>query len=253
VMPITSPRDKVTRLGKVRGWFPPGKYVDIFSGTVYAGDREMWLYRPLDEYPVFAKAGSIIPMDAAGIPVNGGNNPEALEILVVVGADASFDLLEDDGRGSTIDDVNLHVTRISYTHSDHTLRFKTTAHEPRSWSFRFLGIQDAGIQCTSGSGKVDIVSRPNGTVVDLGQIPASTDVVLTFTTRPEFSPMDAHSRIWPILDGAQLPFEIKERMWLAVVSPDPLHVRVSRIQAMAEHSQELVDAVLEYMLADPRG
>jgi hypothetical protein len=63
--------------------------------------------------------------------------------------------------------------------------------------------------------------------------------------------MDPMARIWPILDGAQMLFDIKARMWEAVTSTDPLHIRVSRLQALAEYSPLLVDAVLEYMLADP--
>ncbi len=250
VMPITSPRDKITMLGKVKAWFPPGTYIDIFSGTAYAGDREMWLHRPLDEYPVFAKTGSIIPMDAEVIPANGGILPPALEILVVVGADASFDLLEDDGKGSTIDEVVFHSTHITYTHSDYTLRFNTTDGMTRSWSFRFLGIKH--VQLHSPNRELEVIQQSNGTVVHLGQLPPNSEIAIAFDRQPEFVPMDPYSRIWPILDGAQLLFDIKERIWKAVISQDPLHVRVSRIQALAEYSQDLVDAVLEYMLADPK-
>jgi len=252
VMPITSPRDPVTKLGRVKGWFPPGRYVDFFTGTTYSGDREMWLHRPLDEYPVFAPIGSIIPLDAEIVPKNGGSNPESLEVIVVVGKDASFDLLEDDGSGTTIDEVDLQVTSIKYSHADHTLSVKTTAGKSRQWSFRFLGIKDAKIKSSSTTSHIEVEGVANGTLVKLGQLPAGTDLSLTFESPPEFAAMDAMSRIWPMLDGAQLSFDVKEKMWRAVVSEDPLHVRVSRLQAMAEHSSLLVDALLEYMLADPR-
>jgi alpha-glucosidase (family GH31 glycosyl hydrolase) len=254
VMPITSPRDTVTKLGRVRGWFPPGKYVDIFSGTSYAGDREMWLHRPLDEYPVFAPIGSIIPLDAESMPKNGGANPESLEILVVVGKDAAFDLLEDDGTGSTVDEVDLQVTKVRYSHGDRTITLKTASGRPRNWSFRFLGIYEAKVKASSGGVEVDRVEVDrvvNGTLVRLGQLSPSTECKLVLESEPEFAPMDPVARIWPILDGAQLLFDIKARMWEAVISTDPLHIRVSRLQALAEYSPLLVDAVLEYMLADP--
>jgi len=48
VVPITEPQDPEPRLARARGWLPPGRYVDIFSGAVYEGDREVWLSRAFD-------------------------------------------------------------------------------------------------------------------------------------------------------------------------------------------------------------
>ena len=100
VLPITAPQDPKLRLAKTKGWLPPGRYVDIFTGAVYSGDRSLWLSRKLEDYPVLAKEGSIIPLDAALKPENGESNPDDIEILVVVGADGEFELLEDDPKGA---------------------------------------------------------------------------------------------------------------------------------------------------------
>lgn len=62
VMPITQRGDSSVRLGKVDGWFPPGTYVDFFTGVVYEGNRELAISRPLNEFPVFLKQGSIVPL-----------------------------------------------------------------------------------------------------------------------------------------------------------------------------------------------
>ena len=45
VAPITTPRDPVTLRGAVRAWLPPGTWIDIFTSTVYEGDREIELHR----------------------------------------------------------------------------------------------------------------------------------------------------------------------------------------------------------------
>ena len=63
VVPVVSPTSNVTKLGKAKGWLPPGRWVDIFEGLVYEGDRVLSFYRSLDKYPVFAKEGAIIPLD----------------------------------------------------------------------------------------------------------------------------------------------------------------------------------------------
>ncbi|GMA24016.1 hypothetical protein GCM10025864_17750 [Luteimicrobium album] len=101
VAPITSPADGATRLGEVRTWLPAGTWVDVLTGQVYdAGSdngREIVLHRPLASVPVLAPAGGIVPLDAAAVPGNDLACPEAVEVLVVVGADGAFDLVEDDG------------------------------------------------------------------------------------------------------------------------------------------------------------
>lgn len=107
--PITQPRDRSTHLGKVDAWLPPKRYADIFTGLVYYGDRTLTLHRPLTQVPVLAPEGAIIPLDAAWRPKSGSPNPEAIEVLLVVGADGSFDLIEDDGSGTTVDDGDFQL------------------------------------------------------------------------------------------------------------------------------------------------
>ena len=74
-----------------------GTWVDVFTGLVYDGGRELLLHRDLTSIPVLAAAGAIVPLDGAPVPGNDPVNPASLEVLVVVGADGSFTLVEDDG------------------------------------------------------------------------------------------------------------------------------------------------------------
>ncbi|KAK7190267.1 hypothetical protein DPSP01_006795 [Paraphaeosphaeria sporulosa] len=111
--PITQPRDNTTHLGSAKAWLPPKRYADIFTGVVYYGDRSLTLHRPLTQTPVLAPEGSIIPLDAAWRPKSGSPNPEAIELLLVVGADGSFDLIEDDGKGTTVDDGDFQLVSLA--------------------------------------------------------------------------------------------------------------------------------------------
>ena len=54
VAPITTPRDAVTLRGAVRAWLPPGVWIDVFTGTVYDGDREIELHRDGGTIPALA-------------------------------------------------------------------------------------------------------------------------------------------------------------------------------------------------------
>ncbi len=64
-------------MAKEKVWLPEGVYVDFFRGVIYEGGRMMDMYRDIDTLPVFAEAGSIIPMteeidanSAAGNPAS---------------------------------------------------------------------------------------------------------------------------------------------------------------------------------------
>ena len=94
--PITSPRDTESMLSTVQVWLPAGVYVDVFSGRIYTGDRNLTACRPLETIPVFAKAGGIVPL-AAESAENTTDNPEALDVYVFGGADGSFTMTEDNG------------------------------------------------------------------------------------------------------------------------------------------------------------
>ena len=62
VSPITDPGDEVTGMGCTKTWLPEGRWFDVFSGMAYDGGRMVTNYRTLDEMPVFAKAGAILPL-----------------------------------------------------------------------------------------------------------------------------------------------------------------------------------------------
>jgi alpha-glucosidase (family GH31 glycosyl hydrolase) len=143
VAPITAPRDPVTLRGSVRAWLPAGTWTDIFTGTVYDGDRELELHRDGRTIPALLRAGGILPLAAAD-DLDATRNPERLEVLVALGADGELTLIEDDGTGATPEDIPAARTPI-------TLRGGTVeigpAEDPhdllpaeRAWTVTFLGL-----------------------------------------------------------------------------------------------------------------
>lgn len=135
VAPITQPRDSTTHLGAAKMWLPAGRYVDIFTGIVYNRKGELQVHRPLHLIPALAPEGSIIPLDGAWRPKSGSPNPESLEVLLVVGADGSFTLIEDNGTGTTVDDGGFYMigdddessSSEATTSADETVRFSYTS------------------------------------------------------------------------------------------------------------------------------
>jgi len=257
VIPITTPQDFSLRLAKTKGWLPPGKYVDIFSGAVYTGDRMLWISRRLEEYPVFAKEGSIIPLDAASEPGNGAGNPENIEVLVVLGADGEFEILEDDGKGSSPDEVNWTKTSIKYSHNDGTLTIGPSSSafstvKEREWTIRFLGLSevyDIIVSVGTEQKKVEPVKEKNGVVIHIGKVAADTKVTVSLGKTPELSHNDVGAFVRSILSDAQIQFRLKEDIWQIVTAKVPSTVKVSGLDAL-EMDENLRNAVLEYVLAE---
>jgi hypothetical protein len=95
--PYTSPRDPDTRLSRQPLWLPDGDWFDLFSGEHYAGGRWHVCYGKLDEVPVLARAGGIVPL-GPNVGWGGIENPAELTVHLFAGADNSFVLYEDDGE-----------------------------------------------------------------------------------------------------------------------------------------------------------
>ena len=161
VAPITAPRDPAVQLGSVRAWLPAGTWVDLFSG---AGVRRRPLGRdaprPVGD-PGARPAGAIVPLTAPTVPGNDPDNPAALEVLVVVGADGSFEMIEDDGTAS-----GTASTPLSFSQCTGTFTAGPAAGAldclpaTRSWTVTFLSFDGtpsvSGGTVRRGDGRVSI-------------------------------------------------------------------------------------------------
>jgi alpha-glucosidase (family GH31 glycosyl hydrolase) len=65
VAPVAEPMNPQTQRATIGLWLPPGEWVSWFSGQVMHGGREIWLDVALEEIPLLARSGSIIPAAAA--------------------------------------------------------------------------------------------------------------------------------------------------------------------------------------------
>ena len=77
---------------------PEGGWFDLFTQAYYRGGEKICVQTPLDRFPVFVRAGSILPvaegaMCAADLPVPAG------EYCVFGGADGRMELYDDAGDG----------------------------------------------------------------------------------------------------------------------------------------------------------
>ncbi|HEY6041360.1 MAG TPA: TIM-barrel domain-containing protein [Anaerolineae bacterium] len=95
--PFVSPRDPDTRLAKQTVWLPSGDWFNFFTGEFVRGGGWKSFYGGLDEIPVFARAGAIVPL-APKTAWGGIENPRELIVHIFAGADHAYELFEDDGE-----------------------------------------------------------------------------------------------------------------------------------------------------------
>lgn len=255
VAPLTSPRSKSTRRAKARAWLPPGRHVDMFSGIVYDGDRELDFHRGLEEYAVLCREGSIVTLDAANEPANGGENPQAIEIVLAVGADGSFEMHEDDGSGSDISEVKLSTTKITFSQEKGLLTVTSTVLDKKEWSFKFLALDPSiSITALADGSKIDItVSRDgSGVSLSLGKIPSGTSKIeIQLGANTQLGKTDVSTHLFKIIHETQMDYNMKNGIWGALSAKAPFSTRLGRLQTLGLEA-DLMGAISEIVLADQR-
>ncbi|MGH9918136.1 MAG: TIM-barrel domain-containing protein, partial [Nitrososphaerales archaeon] len=140
VAPVTSPGDPAS----TTIWFPPGRWVDYFTGATIVGPTTLTLSVPLSRMPVFVRAGGIVPEEVSSDRSSSAAT-RRMVLKVFPGANGSFDLYEDSGSG-------LGYTKGQYTHTLITDSYERSAtpvttltigaahgsypHEPRAVAYR---------------------------------------------------------------------------------------------------------------------
>jgi hypothetical protein len=259
VAPITAPADRQLLLGAVTGWLPPGTWVDIFTELVYDGDREMRLHRGPDNIPVLARAGAIVPLAADPAPGNSTDNPDALEVLIVVGEDGAFDLIEDDGIGPGDDRGRSASTVLTFEQAAGVLQVGPVRGnvgclpERRSWTLTFLAHQaDAEPEVMVDGAAVTASVRRVGrrTSVRIEDVPVTATIRVSLGERPRLAANDVEARLFALLHRAQLEYLVKTRAYQAASADAPLTTPLSQLQAL-DLGRLLEAAIFELLLAKP--
>lgn len=99
---LVAPLESTQRTAKV--YLPEGIWYDFFTGRQYEGGREIYTDSPLDKLPVFAKGGSVIPMQ--GIVQSTSMMPSDTLFLHVYNAPEGSEFLFYEDDGSTYDYEN---------------------------------------------------------------------------------------------------------------------------------------------------
>lgn len=228
VAPITQPTNDVDQLGSVTVWFPKGIWFDFFNGAVYHSKcgRKLDVYRTIDEYPVFAKAGAIVPQVVLASHSNKVEAASEFNITVFPGANNSFTLYEDEGDYNNYQSGKCVKTEMLLDYSEDKAKFticpakgeKSLIPEKRKWNIRLRGfkqeieseVQIDGKKCTC---EVVYNKATNTTMVSVKASVSSKISVTVKGSSNIFDNRDKLEKCYHILYHAQLDFSIKQRLY----------------------------------------
>ena len=141
IAPITEHKNYVMNRTVKKFFLPEGTWYDFLTGKKYPGNAEHVSFFKDNSYPVFVKAGSIIPL-SLDTKNNNINIPVSMEIQVFPGKSNEYTLYEDDGVTSGYKDGKYAITSYDYNYqkSNHTLIIRPlegkTAILPRERNYR---------------------------------------------------------------------------------------------------------------------
>lgn len=115
VAPITEKMDPVMKRTIHKFFVPEGTWYDFTTGKRFSGNRRYIAFFKEEDYPVFARTGSIIPLSNKS-NVNNIGNPSELEIHIFPGQSNSYVLYEDDGTTALYKEGYFLKTNIEYNY-----------------------------------------------------------------------------------------------------------------------------------------
>lgn len=151
VAPITVKKDMVMNRAIMRLFLPEGMWYDFKTGKKFPGNKRYVTFYKDEDYPVFAKKGSIIPLADFEENINVTNSPTSMEIHVFPGKSNTYYLYEDDGFSSLYEKGYYIMTTIDYNYlqNNYTLIIRPVEGksgiipEMRDYRIRFRNTREA--------------------------------------------------------------------------------------------------------------
>ena len=116
IAPITTKKDLLMNRTVHRIFLPNGVWYDFKTGKKYMGGKRYVTFFKDEDYPVFAKKGTIIPLAVQEENINDINNTKSLEIHIFPGTSNTYKLYEDDGISSMFEEGKYLITDIDYNY-----------------------------------------------------------------------------------------------------------------------------------------
>lgn len=225
VSPVVARGDVSTGTSQQTVWLPPGQWYDFFTGERFDGGRQHRIDAALEEVPVFAPAGAVIPL-APEVGWGGVEPPATLAWHIFSGSDGAFTLYEDDGETTSYLNGDYALTNVTQLLTESGLEINVSAvsgvaaHVParRQHQFVVYGVDGAAkVLAMRGKRHVPVSTRfdpINECLVVTGIVlaPEESARVVVVSTPP--TPRDRRSEaLHTHLSRFTMPTQAKRELW----------------------------------------
>ena len=256
VCPITEPMDKAAGTACVKAWIPEGKWYDIFSGLKYDGGRMLELYRSLEDIPVLAKEGAIIPLTDLTEYTNSVEIPKELAVKIVPGKKNAFILMEDTGDTCEDQEENWAQTKLEWINENEFIIHPANGNldvipKRRTWKMEFYGIADVdNLEVTVGGKAIETEriydEKRHICQVNIPETEVTEQITISFSKGYLLRENNKPAEIFALLYQAKIEYEVKEKIYAYMKEGKTSSEVLGIIQAM--HLPDSVYGMLSEVL-----
>lgn len=241
VAPITVKKDNIMNRAIEKIFLPNGVWYDFNTGKKFPGNKRYVTFYKDEDYPVFAGAGSIVPLAELEENINVTNPPKKMEIHVFPGKSNTYKLYEDDGYSSLFEQGYYIMTHIDYNYlqNNYTLIIRPVEGktgiipEKRDYKIRFRNTREADDVITYIGKDVVITNNyveDNDFIVEVKDVPTTSQ--LTVNCKGKDIEIDAvriiNEEVDSIISDLQIETRLKDK--IANIFFSEADIRKKRIQ-----------------------
>jgi alpha-glucosidase (family GH31 glycosyl hydrolase) len=250
VSPIVSKKELIMNRVIHKFFIPEGTWYDFASGKKFPGNQNYVAFYKDQEYPVFAKSGSILVM-GENAELNNINPPKDLEIHIFPGESNTYKLYEDDGISDLYRKGYYISTAIDYNYlpSNYTVIIRALEGktgiipEVRNYRIRFRNTKKADeVIAHFNNGPIESHSYVDGAdfVVEVKDI--KTIGQLTINCKGQDIEIDAmrliNEDIETIISDLQIQTELKEKIDHVLFGDLPINKKRIEIRKLSRFGLE---------------
>ena len=243
IAPITGKKDVLMNRTVVRIFLPNGVWYDFKTGKKFIGGRRYVSFFKDEEYPVFAKKGTIIPMAILdNEDINNVEAPKKMEIHIFPGKSNTYKLYEDDGSSSLFEKGFYLITDIDYNYQANNFTAiirptegkKGIIPDMRSYKVRFRNTRQATevILYIDQNKQTDVKAYVDGNDFVVEVPPCATTKQISINCKGSNIEIDAeriiNEDIDSIISDLQIKTSVKEEVALVIFSD--MDVKQKRIE-----------------------
>lgn len=256
ISPIVTKKEELIKCCPHHFYLPNGLWYNFKDGKKYKGNKKHLGFFKEDEYPVFCKAGAIVPM-SYDKEINNTYNPKNLELVVFPGQNNSYQLYEDNGTNFDYLNWMVALTNFEYEYFENSFNFtvKIPYKYPgiignnRNYKLRFKNIKmPKNINITLDDNKLYFISyiEDNDLIIMLEDIKITDKLVINVDS----SEIEASKVIDTEIDDIinQLVIETNLKIKVNELMFSNIEVKNKRIEIRKLEKQGLSKSLIEVLL-----